>query len=164
MEEAGYACTAVDICAAGIGAPHIRQRLYWVANRDGERLPQRREPDGGEAQPKQQAPRRANAGGRGETVELGNNNNKGLAVGSLSDDGGRVIRVEGSAFGETEPVRGFWSGADWVSCRDGKWRPVEQGTFPLAAGSPDRVGCLRAYGNAIVAPLAAEFIKAYLEC
>lgn len=32
LESAGYACAAADLCAAGEGAPHIRQRLYWVAN------------------------------------------------------------------------------------------------------------------------------------
>ena len=32
----------------------------------------------------------------------------------------------------------------------------------LAHGSPSRVGRLRAYGNAIVAPQAAEFIRAFL--
>ena len=32
LERAGYACGAVDTCAAGFGAPHIRQRLYWVAD------------------------------------------------------------------------------------------------------------------------------------
>ncbi|TXH50247.1 MAG: DNA cytosine methyltransferase, partial [Desulfurellales bacterium] len=32
LEGAGYACGAADLCAAGVGAPHIRQRLYWVAN------------------------------------------------------------------------------------------------------------------------------------
>ncbi len=31
LERMGYAVGASDICAAGIGAPHIRQRLYWVA-------------------------------------------------------------------------------------------------------------------------------------
>lgn len=59
------------------------------------------------------------------------------------------------------PLRGFWSGADWIACRDGKWRPVEPGAFPLAHGATGRVGRLRAYGNAIVAPQAAEFIRAY---
>ena len=34
MEAAGYAIGAADLCAAGIGAPHIRQRLYWVADSD----------------------------------------------------------------------------------------------------------------------------------
>ena len=28
LESAGYACGALDTCAAGVGAPHIRQRLY----------------------------------------------------------------------------------------------------------------------------------------
>lgn len=31
LEGSGYACGAVDLCAAGVGAPHIRQRLWWVA-------------------------------------------------------------------------------------------------------------------------------------
>ena len=31
LESAGYACGAQDTCAAGVGAPHIRQRLYWCA-------------------------------------------------------------------------------------------------------------------------------------
>jgi DNA (cytosine-5)-methyltransferase 1 len=61
------------------------------------------------------------------------------------------------------PTNGYWRDADWLGCRDGKWRPVEPGTFPLAHGAAARVGRLRAYGNAIVAPQAAEFIRAYLE-
>ena len=32
METTGYAFAAVDLCAAGVGAPHIRQRLFWVAD------------------------------------------------------------------------------------------------------------------------------------
>ena len=32
LERASYACGAVDIPSAGVGAPHIRQRLYWMAN------------------------------------------------------------------------------------------------------------------------------------
>lgn len=41
LEDVGYAVGASDLCAASIGAPHIRQRLYWVADRlanaDGQR-------------------------------------------------------------------------------------------------------------------------------
>lgn len=33
MEATGYAFGAVDTCAAGFGAPHIRQRLYWIGER-----------------------------------------------------------------------------------------------------------------------------------
>ena len=31
LESVGYACGAADLSAAGVGAPHIRQRLYWAA-------------------------------------------------------------------------------------------------------------------------------------
>lgn len=56
----------------------------------------------------------------------------------------------------------IWSAPDWLFCRDGKWRPVESGTFPLANGVSERVGLLRGYGNAIVPQVAAEVIKAYV--
>ncbi|KMV69564.1 hypothetical protein AI29_00630 [bacteria symbiont BFo2 of Frankliniella occidentalis] len=58
---------------------------------------------------------------------------------------------------------GFWSNPDWLGCRDGRFRPVEPGTFPLANGIPARVGRLRGYGNAIVPQVAAEFIGAFME-
>ncbi|HDR9188803.1 TPA: DNA cytosine methyltransferase [Burkholderia vietnamiensis] len=58
------------------------------------------------------------------------------------------------------PVNGFWRDADWIGCRDGRFRPVEPGTFPLAHGATARMGRLRAYGNAIVATAAATFIEA----
>lgn len=53
--------------------------------------------------------------------------------------------------------------SDVILCRDGKWRPVEPGTQPLAHGLSARVGRLRAYGNAIVPQVAAELVAAYLD-
>ena len=41
MEAMGYAVGAADLCAAGVAAPHIRQRLYWVAYAAGARALQR---------------------------------------------------------------------------------------------------------------------------
>lgn len=32
LEEVGYCATGSDLCAAGVGAPHPRQRLYWAAS------------------------------------------------------------------------------------------------------------------------------------
>lgn len=32
LEAMGYAVGAADLCAASVGAPHIRQRLWWVAD------------------------------------------------------------------------------------------------------------------------------------
>ena len=61
---------------------------------------------------------------------------------------------------ERRATGGFWGDCDWISCRGGKWRPIEPGTFPLAHGVRNRVGKLRAYGNAIVLPQAVEFVKA----
>jgi DNA (cytosine-5)-methyltransferase 1 len=66
------------------------------------------------------------------------------------------------ASGSTNQDNCFWSGADWLGCRDGKFRPVESGTFPLANGISARVGRLRGYGNAIVPQVAAEFVKAFM--
>lgn len=60
------------------------------------------------------------------------------------------------------PVNGFWRDADWLYCRDGKWRPARPGSFPLADGIPARVGRLRAYGNAINIEAATAFIKSYM--
>jgi DNA (cytosine-5)-methyltransferase 1 len=41
LEALGYAVGAADLCAAGVGRPHIRQRLYWVANALCARLEER---------------------------------------------------------------------------------------------------------------------------
>ncbi len=32
LEALGFACGGADLCAASVGAPHPRQRLYWVAH------------------------------------------------------------------------------------------------------------------------------------
>ncbi|MCW3733674.1 DNA cytosine methyltransferase, partial [Burkholderia cenocepacia] len=58
------------------------------------------------------------------------------------------------------PTNGFWRAADWLLCRDGKWRPVEPSTFPLVDGAPARVGRLRAYGNAVNGEATTTFILA----
>jgi DNA (cytosine-5)-methyltransferase 1 len=36
LEAMGYAVGAADLCAAGVGAPHIRQRLFWVGHAERE--------------------------------------------------------------------------------------------------------------------------------
>jgi DNA (cytosine-5)-methyltransferase 1 len=45
METEDYAIRAVDIPACSVNAPHIRNRLYWVANHNSERCAWLREPD-----------------------------------------------------------------------------------------------------------------------
>lgn len=65
--------------------------------------------------------------------------------------------------GSAHSDHGGWSGADWLGCRDGKFRPVEPNIFPLVDGFPGpRVGILRGAGNAIVPQVAAVFIQEFL--
>jgi DNA (cytosine-5)-methyltransferase 1 len=79
-----------------------------------------------------------------------------------SDAQSRTGPWGGGGAGRPGPTNGLWADADWLLCRDGKWRPVEPGTFPLAHGSPARVGRLRAYGNAINAKAAQAFIESVM--
>jgi len=120
LEGEGYACEGIDIPACAVNAPHIRQRLYWVAN--------------------------AESIGRGRRPH--------------DEDEGR--REQPPADPCTRSGN-FWSHAEWATGADGKTRRVKSGIRLLAHGVPARVGRLRAYGNAIVPPLAAEVIKAFME-
>ena len=156
MEAAGYACGAVDTCAAGFGAPHIRQRLYWVADADGKQRHRGRFPE---------------AGGGLEFADGGTVCRLADADIERSQGRSRMLKCsdkllagQGGLVGgeDSNSLACFWRDADWLLCRDGRWRPVEPGTFPLVDGASARVGRLRGYGNAIVAPQAEAFIKAFL--
>lgn len=47
LEALGYAVGSADLCAASVGAPHIRQRLYWMADATSVRLERLRTLAGG---------------------------------------------------------------------------------------------------------------------
>lgn len=76
----------------------------------------------------------------------------------------RSSRPSGLACGRPGAADGGGGAVDWLFCRDGRVRPVEAGTFPLASEAPARVGRLRGYGNALDAEVATQFIAAYLDC
>lgn len=86
----------------------------------------------------------------------------------VADANGRDASAEGIQRGreyrQQPKDRGadFWKTSDWIKCTDGKDRPIEPGTLPLAHGLTERMGRLRAYGNAIVPQVAEAFIKSYL--
>ena len=202
MEAMDYAFGAVAFPSAGVGAPHIRDRTYWVANASGAG-PRSVCGNGLESE------RRSKGGGFSRLV---NANSTGLdkcvsisrvsggAIGASTrqaaertsihpggvDDatGARRqwaeqiaeretrnetrVRMLSAGYGQDQlrpagPVNGLWADVDWLFCRDGKWRPVKPGTFPLAHGAASRVGRLRAYGNAINAEAATQFIAAYID-
>lgn len=170
LEAAGYACGAVDTCAAGFGAPHIRQRLYWVA--DAKRQGLEGQPGGGSGGVRQEreVPQPHRPAGAGcVSVRLGHAELLRRDKGKCGDEGRQAgtgcepgHEPAGSGYAmRPGPTNGQWRDADLLFCRDGKWRPVESGTFPLAHGAPARVVRLRGYGNGLVAPQAAAFIRAY---
>ena len=83
----------------------------------------------------------------------------------ISGETGRAEHTDGGLGDNNRPgpTNGFWRDADWLGCRDGKWRAVEPGSFPLADRATSRVGRLRAYGNAINAEAATVFIQSVME-
>ncbi|MCD9263250.1 DNA cytosine methyltransferase [Citrobacter braakii] len=218
LEGVGYAFGLVPFAAAGVGAPHIRERAYWVANtnsiisdRGGYlRTSGRNEysngcddvrlADAGRERCKrinpllQREKSRRNAEGVSEVARFGasdrlahtDNEQHSIAISRCSHEYVSAGRQQDPAAlaglrrdCRALEVNGFWRDADWLLCRDGKWRPVEPGTFPLVDGaaarlgrvesgvarvaSSNRVGRLKGYGNAINAQAAAEFIRAYME-
>ena len=269
LEAMGYGVGAADLCAAGTGAPHIRQRLFWVADRAPDRRQQvgedgrggiggsgaegraagsglrgalggvadanqaRRQPiapesrislSGNRAQRTSEQLIAGGASGRLEHAP-GRGKNTAQQPGQLSSteqtgspsrladrlsprleeravepareecaaverggDAGRLAISERPERWENAEYRadnldevetrqqsssgprergepsGFWSSYSLIPCLDGKTRRIEPGSFPLAHGVSARVGKLRAYGNAIVPQVAAEFIKAYMDC
>jgi len=207
LEGADYSSAAVDICAAGVGAPHIRQRLWFVAERMGDtqntefqkRMFTRGGLNGatgasgipiGMANADMSgsgAPRRSVDRNGSETEQERNNLSQSKYRGYGGDicgmaDANRARPLSRSEASETSrhgsalntesgddrhdsttPTNSLWRDVDWLFCRDGKWRPVRPGSFPLVNGSPSRVGRLRAYGNAINVEAATQFIGAYLE-
>lgn len=183
LEGMGYTFGLVPFTSAGIGAPHIRERAYWVAESAGEQhqklLPGLEKGNGEEGcWSPAKSTGLCSAGGMGDTnltilEGLGRNDSTAGwegATGPTAAPGVHMRALE---------VNGFWRDADWLFCRDGKWRPVEPGTFPLVDGaaarlgrvepgvarvaSSNRVGRLKGYGNAINAQAAAEFVRAYME-
>lgn len=251
LEGMEYAFGLVPFAAAGIGAPHIRERAYWVAhagsehesaagnetgitarlwssstdrlaNTSGERLNRvdsllQREESGRLTKSVLKAAGHSVTGGMGyadnsrlerhigDDSAAGREGQAGPATPPGVHDGlantdneQHPIAISGCGHehvstgrqqnpaassglrGDYRPleVNGFWRDADWLLCRDGKWRPVEPGTFPLVDGaaarlgrvepgvarvaSSNRVGRLKGYGNAINAQASAEFVRAYM--
>ena len=195
LEVLGYAVGAADLCAAGVGAPHIRQRLYWVADSERGATKRQRLDLAGAARgaegPAQERERiRADAGDGGKSSGLGfsssprwasprtgpaqhrgSESEPGHPAGGLDhagDGAGRARTTQQGGNGAHDGVpraAGAWDGSIRIPCADGKWRRIspEPRDEPLAYGVPARMVKLRAYGNAIVPPLAAAFVRAYME-
>jgi DNA (cytosine-5)-methyltransferase 1 len=249
LETLDYAVGAADLCAAGIGAPHIRQRLWFVGMADTEgirgngtvrgdqwqSLPQtmgrgtdvgmavakstrgwqhagairgataegicesqrqdigwseretgrtgdcctvddssmahadHKGPQGRTGMPECSDQLTTGAGslesGMGNTDNIGTGRDRGSVHREVIGEDGQHVPEHADAPGNdsnANEAHSFWRDADWLLCRDERWRSVRPGSFPLAYGVSARVGRLRGYGNAIVPQVAATFIRAAL--
>ena len=173
VEEDSYRLGFAELCAAGVGAPHIRQRLFWVAD----------SPERGRG--KQWGANQSRSGGYSnggrEAGGLGFHHGNGrdarepaaafARYGSpAGSDGGAgwlgyAERPDRRSFDQTRgnegrdglsrpaesPDRargagtdGPWSDFDILHCLDGKARRTQSGLFPLAHGVSGRVVIRRA--------------------
>jgi site-specific DNA-cytosine methylase len=199
LEDSDYANASIDLCSAGIGAPHIRQRLWFVGERLGdpkrerfqgsiiEDIPgARRREEGGEFASSSCAPigladscsksskrdtrsipgeKKKVSGERAFNGDISDRHSNGGENSSMADtnsigcDSGETATrqkervnawnesrsgfIESSATG---PTNGFWGSADWLFCRDGKWRPVRPGPQQMVDGSAGILGSVCSKG------------------
>lgn len=174
LEALGYAVGGADLCAAGVSAPHLRQRLWWVAHakHDGfsgqETVTPSSLEDGEDCGVSIGS---STAGRMGNTCQQSSERKPG-EFSKKEREGDCKREQDGSStdgYSDASKNNG-WGEFDIAWCNDPRdntrivARRIEPGTFPLADGVPARVGKIRAYGNAIVPQVAAEFIKAFMEC
>lgn len=175
METLCYECGEVDLPAACLNAPHIRQRLWWVAYGNGERWQ-----GAGYA-----AQGRKKFSGTGSNARLGGASS-GLGhparerregLGLLLQPG--ESREAGVDADGSSADYGYWGDVEWVECREPNGRTVtrrlESGLAPLVDGlsfvladgrarqDAPRGQILKGIGNAIVPQVAALFVEAVME-
>ncbi len=164
--------------ALGIGGFHIRERQYFVGLEHSERAGlegQRRHGDGaagreprpaGPATPASAPGRLADGDGGNAAPERAQLRGEQRPEPEHDVAGGRGgRRGDGQAAGRlgAGPADNRRGDLDWLFCRDGEWRPVGPGAFPLADANPGRMGQLRAYGNALDVETATAFVSSTME-
>lgn len=201
LEAAGYAVGALDLPACGFGAPHIRNRIFFVADAASYNERGRIRQSGAGNGRLELSDRRHGAVDKlADAESLGwrgrQDNGHGRRRQCASGQAGEadiMADANGSGWQRTGSAQpdGFWRNAVWLPCRDGRYRATEGTTQslvePLADGaardlgfvrlqSGDEAGFfspliskgrrrqmrLRGYGNAIAAPVAEAFIRAYI--
>jgi len=188
MEAEGYAVGHCVLGAHSVGAPHIRQRLYWLA--DSNTIGREQQPNERSAelfgsaiqqayQWKQSSYIRSTFSGMGD-----NTYHDGRSASKIErSDGKELQNCQARTYSTIEPKGTSTSSSlSWIYCRDNKYRPVKPGIQPLAHGitkgmvySSDpgapidandtqeaRAIRLKGYGNAIQAQTAIAFISAYM--
>lgn len=156
LEDVGYAAAGADLCAASVEAPHIRQRLFWVAHSNGELH------DGSGDIRQRRRDEHSDGSGGSDMAHTDRQQDDEEQQGPATYErrrGPDDIGGRGLDYGQAGP----WNNAEWRRGADGKTRRVKSDLCLLVDGIPNRVGRLRAYGNAIVPQVAAEVIRAFMD-
>ena len=160
MEAEGYAVGHCVLGAHSIGAAHIRQRLYWVADSKSVVRQHTSELEGWA-----DIKRCSTISRMGDTESIEQQRHRQRKASDESQE-----QTRRSSF-------------SWGYCRDGKYRPIEPGIFPLVDGAAEklvrsgdtgtsidanatqeaRAMRLKGYGNAIQAQTATMFINCFLD-
>jgi DNA (cytosine-5)-methyltransferase 1 len=144
LEGMGYGVAGADLCAAGVGAPHIRPRIYWGGVRPDD------------------APAWVADAARDDVLE-----ERGEGAQAQGEDHGQPQERERH---EPQPQHrsdaGPWGAIRYVRCSDNRERPVplQPALFPVVDGVPSaEVASVRGSGNAIVPQVAAAFVQSLCE-
>ena len=160
LEVLGYAFGGADLCAAGVGAPHIRARLWWVAQSEAET--QGSGTHGGladsqnDGQPRSQTPRDGRSGSSygepdsgvsdtklpsatrqreqcGESEHQQKPERPGASSRMAGSNNTGPQGRDGAKLRECTNERAPWSSSTYHQCRDGKARriPTEPVVFDL---------------------------------
>ena len=142
LEGMGYRAAGADLCAAGLGAPHNRPRIYWTGIGDPQAW----------------------------MADAAGNDVLQVSLQGDQEEGADHRRAQGGERHEPQPqhrrANDPWGAVRYVRCSDNKERPVpvQPALFPVVDGVPAAaVASVRGAGNAIVPQVAAEFLLAVAE-
>ena len=160
MEREGYTTRAEIRTASSVGAPHKRERLWFMAHTESKR--------GLRESSQQRSTFERSEGDHSNQFEQSNQTgsiNVANTISSRQQRQGKLGQpIHSTARGTREAdwpdndSARHWQG-EWIDCPDGKQRLIEPSIRLLANGVSNRVGKLRGYGNAITPQVAAEFIR-----
>lgn len=163
MEAEGYAVRHSVLGAHSVGSFHIRQRLYWVANSNKQRLQGRTR---AERTDQQFVGRNSMANGlrNTESERFGEAGEFSTRSEEWTSDAGSAMWLADTQNQRRESIShqqatGIFraadeagkcvmrscslcavSGVDWIYCRDNKYRPVKPGIQPLVDGAAGGMG------------------------
>ncbi len=161
LAKENYASAMAVLPACSVGAPHKRDRLFFVAHAVSDGL-QGRLSGWSDSQRETEC---GQIGRSGAIDALGDAERMGRQPGTGEGGFGRERSTSEQGRGSlwSDAGDGSAHGIRAVYCKDGKYRPIpiEPALFPLANGVPNRMGVLRGAGNAIVPQVAAQMIRAF---